>query len=125
MAENPVIVEHSYKIDGHTLVYRKETIMDSYLGAVHGPTCTFSWPDAYARLVRRIILTKSIDDRKISEVTTFTEGVAERKVETEMTEEQIEQFNRDWSSLQSLRLRPQPRPWWLATLLALVDNMLK
>jgi len=80
---------HEMKVDGHHLVERKQkTIVD--------PKASDSIPK-----MTIIIHSRSIDDRCYDVQETLTEGMDEpdRVIETQMTQEEVEKFEEDWSIL--------------------------
>ena len=80
---------HEMKVNGHHLVERKQK--------------TNVNPEAFddAPKMTIIIHSRSIDDRCYDVQETLTEGMDEpnRVIETEMTQEEVESFEEDWSTL--------------------------
>ena len=85
--------EHELWVDGHHLKQKKETIQFSrYLVSVHTRSIdqksykvTVIWPEA-----RSLCCCSDDDDLR---------GPLERRVESDMTEDEVKQFEEDWTNL--------------------------
>ena len=80
---------HEMKVDGYHLVERKQKTNVNPKASDETPKMTI------------IIHSRSIDDRCYDVQETLTEGMDERDrvIETEMTQEEVERFEEDWSNL--------------------------
>ena len=80
---------HEMKVDGYHLVERKQKTNFNPKASDDTPNMTI------------IIHSRSIDDRCYDVQETLTEGMdeAEQVIETEMTQEELERFEEDWSKL--------------------------
>ena len=80
---------HEMKVDGYHLVERKQKTNFNPNASDDTPKMTI------------IIHSRSIDDRCYDVQETLTEGMdeAEQVIETEMTQEELERFEEDWSKL--------------------------
>ena len=82
---------HEMKVNGYHLVEKKQKIKTNV-----DPKA----PDNTPKMTK-IIHSRSIDDRCYDVQETLTEGMDEphRVIETEMTQEEVETFEEDWSKL--------------------------
>jgi uncharacterized membrane protein YcaP (DUF421 family) len=82
-------VVHEMKVNGHHLVERKQKTNVNPEASEDKPKMTI------------IIHSRSIDDRCYEVQETLTEGMDEpdRVIATEMTQEEVEKFEEDWSTL--------------------------
>ena len=80
---------HEMKVNGHHLVERKQKTNVNPEASDNTPKMT------------RIIHSRSIDNRCYDVQETLTEGMDEpaRVIATEMTQEEVEKFEEDWSTL--------------------------
>ena len=99
---------HEMKVDGHHLVERKQKTNVDPKASDDTPKMT------------TIIHSRSIDDRCYDVQETLAEGMdePERVIKTEMTQEEVERFEEDWSNLWNPWDREQESSLKLASYLA-------
>ena len=87
---------HEMKVDRYHLVEMKQKSTVDPKASEDAPKVT------------TFIHTRSIDDRSYAVQETLSEGeeVPERTVETQMTQEEVEKFEEDWSNLWNSQAKP-------------------
>ena len=84
-----VTMEHELRVDGHHLVEKKQKTL------IDGKDET-------------LVHIRSIDEKsyKVTEINNGEDEALERQVESDMTEDEVKQFEEDWTNLWNRKLTP-------------------
>ena len=98
--------EQELRVDGHHLIDKKQKI---FIDANAIGTQIFQWERNLMFFeTMDVVHIRTIDDKSynVTEMVTGEDEALERQVETDMTEDEVKQFEEDWTNLWNRRLTP-------------------
>ena len=98
--------EQELRVDGHHLIDKKQK---SFIDANAIGTQIFQWErDLMFFETMVVVHIRTIDEKsyKVTEINNGEDEALERQVETDMTEDEVKQFEEDWTNLWNRTLTP-------------------
>ena len=98
--------EQELRVDGHHLIDKKQK---SFIDANAIGTQIFQWEHRMMFFETMVVVhIRTIDEKsyKVTEINNGEDEALERQVETDMTEDEVKQFEEDWTNLWNRMLTP-------------------